>query len=32
VADLVKQAQDEKLPREEIKKRIKVWRPDNYQV
>jgi len=32
VADLVKQALDEKLPREEIKKRIKNWRPDNFRV
>jgi Family of unknown function (DUF6526) len=32
VADLVRQALDEKLPREEIKKRIKVWRPDNDRV
>jgi len=32
VAELVKQALDEKLPREEIKKRIKSWRPDNFRV
>lgn len=32
VADLVTQALDEKLECEEIKKRIKVWRPDNYRV
>jgi len=31
-ADLVKQALDEKLPGEEIKKRIKVWRPDTFRV
>jgi hypothetical protein len=32
VADLVKQALDEKLPREEIKKRIKTWRGDHFRV
>lgn len=32
VADLVKQALDEKLPGEEIKKRIQSWRPDNFRV
>ena len=32
VADLVKQALDEKLPREEIKKRIQTWRPDHFRV
>jgi len=32
VADLVKQALDEKLPREEIKKRVRTWRPDDSRV
>jgi len=32
VADLVKQALDEKLPREEIKKRVRSWRPDHLRV
>lgn len=32
VADLVKQALDEKLPREEIKKRVRTWRPDTFRV
>ena len=32
VADLVKQALDEKLPREEIKKRVQTWRPDDSRV
>ncbi|MFI5180450.1 MAG: DUF6526 family protein [Thermoanaerobaculia bacterium] len=32
VAELVTQALDEKLPREEIKKRIKTWRPDYFRV
>jgi hypothetical protein len=32
VADLVKQALDEKLPREEIKKRVRDWRPDHFRV
>jgi hypothetical protein len=32
VADLVKLALDEKLGGEEIKKRIRVWRPDNLRV
>jgi hypothetical protein len=32
VADLAKEALDEKLSGEEIKKRIKSWRPDNFRV
>ena len=32
VAELAKQALDEKLPREEIKKRVKAWRPDTFRV
>ncbi|HSB35459.1 MAG TPA: DUF6526 family protein [Thermoanaerobaculia bacterium] len=32
VSDLVKEALDEKLSCEEIKKRIKVWRPDTFRV
>jgi len=32
VADLVKEALDETLSCEEIKKRIKVWRPDTFRV
>lgn len=32
VSDLVTQALDEKLPREEIKKRIQSWRPDTFRV
>ena len=32
IADLVKQSLDENLPGEEIKKRIKSWRPDNFRV
>ncbi len=31
-ADLVKQAIDEQISGEEIKKRIKVWRPDVFRV
>jgi hypothetical protein len=32
VAGLVQAALDEKLTGEQIKKRIKTWRPDNYRV
>ena len=32
VADRVKEALEEKLSGEEIKKRIKVWRPDTFRV
>lgn len=32
VADLVKEALDERLSGEEIKKRVKVWRPDTLRV
>ncbi len=32
VAELVAQALDEKLGREEIKKRVRSWRPDNVRV
>jgi len=32
VAGLVTQALDEKLPREEIKKRVTSWRPDHWRV
>lgn len=32
VSDLVTQALDERLPREEIKKRVKNWRPDTFRV
>lgn len=32
VADLVKQALDEEISGEEIKKRIQVWRPDTFRV
>jgi len=32
LTDLVKQTLDEKLPREEIKKRIRSWRPDDWRV
>ncbi len=32
VAELVAQALDEKLGREEIKKRVRSWRPDNFRV
>jgi len=30
--ELVRQSLDEDLPREEIKKRVKVWRPDTFRV
>ena len=30
--DLVRQSLDEDLPREEIKKRVKLWRPDTFRV
>ena len=30
--ELVRQSLDESLPREEIKKRVKVWRPDTFRV
>jgi len=30
--ELVRQSLDENLPREEIKKRVKVWRPDTFRV
>ena len=32
VPELVRQSLDERLPREEIKKRVKVWRPDTQRV
>jgi hypothetical protein len=32
VAELVKQALDEQISGEEIKKRIKAWRPDTFRV
>jgi len=32
VPELVRQSLDERLPREEIKKRVKVWRPDTFRV
>ena len=32
VPELVRQSLDERLPREEIKKRVEVWRPDTFRV
>ncbi len=32
LSELVRQSLDENLPREEIKKRVKVWRPDTFRV